>query len=590
MSLTVAMKNALSGLQLNQFGLSVTSNNISNVNTPGYTRKQVQQYSRSANGIGSGVEIGGVTRTVNDALLSELRNQMAKRGLNTTQSNYLDRVTDTFGVPGATNAINANIGRFGASFEALGTTPQSAQNQLNVVNDAVRMARQINDMANSTQNLRGQTDLDIAATVAKINQLAVRISNLNNDIVRGSAAASGGQSVTESQDRRDQAVRELSELVDVSTYNRSDGRMVVVIAGGYNLVSDSASTVAYSPSTAVSPSTTFGAITVNGAGDITSATRSGKLRSLIDLRDTTFPNYMAQLDSMALALRDRVNAAHNDGASFPAQRTLTGTQSGLAAGTVFPASTGAIRIAVTNATGAIVRVIDYNLPTVASTVGAVVTALNTALGVDGTATINASGQIVIQAASASNGIAINENTGQVGTTGQGLSHYFGLNDFFIGADNSSLNGDLALAISVNPTLVSNPSFVSRADLSLTATAGENGITPGDGSVAQRLAGVFSTQYSFGAVGGLPAQNSTIADFSASLIAYNATLTSVARSDKDNAESTLDNLDKRLSSDSGVSIDEEMSNMVLLQNAYNASAQIIKTVNAMFDQLERILGN
>jgi flagellar hook-associated protein 1 FlgK len=124
---------------------------------------------------------------------------------------------------------------------------------------------------------------------------------------------------------------------------------------------------------------------------------------------------------------------------------------------------------------------------------------------------------------------------------------------------------------------------------LTAIAGQNGIAPGDGTVAQRLAGVFTTNYSFSAVGGMPAMTSTISDFSASLISYNANLTARARSDNEISITTLDNLDKRISSDSGVSVDEEMSNMVQLQNAYNASAQVIKTVNAMFEQLERIMG-
>ncbi|TAH37558.1 MAG: flagellar hook-associated protein FlgK [Alphaproteobacteria bacterium] len=588
MSLTLAMRNALSGMNLNQFGLAVTSNNISNVNTPGYTRKIVQQMSRTANGIGGGVDIAGVTRRVNDGLARELRSQMSRMGLSNVQSTYLARVQDSFGTPGSANAINANIGRLAASFEALGATPQNTQTQADTVNDAVRMARQINSMATSTNNLRGQSDQEIGTTISRINELATQIDDLNDQIVQGINTTAGGSSVTDAQDRRDQAIRELAELVDVATYTRSDGRTMVTI-GGYNLVGDTVQTVAYTPAAVVSPSTTFGAITIGGVGDLTSRVTNGKLKSLITLRDTTLPNYMAQLDTMALALRDRVNAVHNDGTCVPAQRTLTGTQSGLAAGTVFPASTGAVRIAITDATGAIVRVVDYNLPAVASTVGAVTTAINAALGPDGTCTINASGQIVIQATNAANGVAINENTGQVGATGQGLSQYFGLNDFFTGTDNPAVNGDLALSLAVNPTLVSNPGYISRGDLSLTAVVGENGVAPGDGSVAQRLAAVFTTQYSFSAVGGMPAMTNTIGNFSAALISFNASLASTANSDYDISQTTIDNLDKRIGSESGVSIDEEMSNMVVLENAYNASAQVIRTVNQMFDELTRILG-
>lgn len=589
MSLTIAMRNALSGLQANQFGLALTSNNISNVNTAGYTKKIMQQVSRSANGIGGGVEIASVVRQVNDALLRELRSQMSRLGSSSVQTDYYESIQNSFGTPGAANAVNANIGRLGASFEALGTNPQNAQSQLDCINDAVRMARQINDMATSTQNLRGQADRDIAAQVNRINELATRIHELNDEIVRSSSSGGGGQSTTDAQDRRDQAVRELSELVDASTYTRADGRMMVVIAGGYNLVSDSPSTLAYTPAAAVSPATTFTAITINGAGDLTGAIRSGKMKSLIEMRDVTLQNYMGQLDTMALALRDRINAVHNDGTSYPAPNSLVGSQafSG-GAGTAFPASTGSVRIAVTDANGAIVRVIDYDLSTAPATIGGVAAAINALLGADGSCTINASGQMVITATNGANGIAINENTSNVGGTGRGFSHSFGLNDFLVGTDNTSLQGDLALSLAVHPTLISNPSRVARADLSLTAAATQTGITQGDGSVAQRLAGVFSTQYSFAASGGIPAMTSTIGDFSAAIISYNSSLASRARNDNEVAKNTLDNLDRRASSQSGVSIDEEMSNMVVLQNAYNASAQVIRTVNAMFDQLESIL--
>ncbi len=587
MSLTLAMRNALSGLNLNQFGLSVTSNNISNVNTPGYTRKMVQQMSRSVGGVGGGVDIAGILRRVNEGLNKELRGQMARFGSSQLQSSYLARVQDTFGTPGSTTAVNANIGRLAASFEALGAAPQSGQAQIDTVNDAVRMARQINDMATRTNALRGQADQEIVATVTSINELAQRVHDLNDQIVQGGNSSNGELSVADLMDQRDQALRELSELVDVSTYTRSDGRVIVNIAGGYNLVGDAVQTVGYNAANTVTPGTTFGAITIAGAGDLTSRFTGGKIKSLIDMRDTTLQNYMSQLDAMALALRDRVNAVHNDGTSFPAQRTLTGTQTTTGA-TVFPASTGAVRIAVTDANGAVVRVVDYTLPAVASTVGAVVTALNTALAPDGTVTLNANGQMVIQAANAANGIAINENTGNVGGTGVGFSHYFGLNDFFTGTDNTSLRGDLAMTLAVHPNLVSNPSYISRADLSLTAVATEVAIAPGDGSVAQRLAAVFTTQYSFAATGGMPAMTSSIGDFSASLIAFNANMAARSNSDFEIAQTTLDNLDKRAASESGVNIDEEMANMVVLENAYNASAQVIRTVNQMFEELSNIL--
>jgi flagellar hook-associated protein 1 FlgK len=583
MSLTVAMRNALSGLNLNQFGLAVTSNNISNVNTPGYTRKNVEQSSRVANGIGSGVDISRISRNVNNSLVRDLRNQMSRLGLAQTQQAYLDRMQDNFGKPGTANALNANIGRLGASFEAMGTNPQNSQYQLNTVSDAQRMARQINDLANATQNQRAQADQEISSTITQINRLANQIQALNDEVVRTGSVSTGGQSATDAEDRRDQALRELSELIDVSSYQRGDGRLVVVVAGGFNLVSDSAAQLGYTPATAVSPATVFNPITMNGSGNLTSRVASGKLRALIDLRDTTLQNQMAQLDATALALRNNLNAQHNRGTSLPAQRTLTGTLGGLTNATALTA-TGITRISVVDANGGIVANADIDLATTA-TVGDLITAINTALGANGTASL-VNGQLRIQAANAANGIAINENTSNVG--GLGFSNNFGMNDFLVGGDNPAQAGDLALSLAVNPTLISNPGFVSRHQLSLTATAGQTGIAPGDGSIAQALAGVFTTSYAFSANGGLPGMNSTIADYVASIIGLNANLSQQARNDNEIAMASMDNLDKRMAADTGVNIDEEMSRMVVLENAYNASAKVIQIVNQMFEQLESII--
>jgi flagellar hook-associated protein 1 len=72
----VAMRSALSGMQTMQTALAVTSNNIANANTDGYTKKTVNISSQAVDGIGSGVQVDSVTRTVNEFLMRDLRSQM----------------------------------------------------------------------------------------------------------------------------------------------------------------------------------------------------------------------------------------------------------------------------------------------------------------------------------------------------------------------------------------------------------------------------------------------------------------------------------------------------------------------------------
>ena len=75
MSLAITLSNALSGLVDGQSALQVTSNNVANANTVGYTRKTVDLESRLLDGIGAGVQISGVNRAVDEFLVREVRRE-----------------------------------------------------------------------------------------------------------------------------------------------------------------------------------------------------------------------------------------------------------------------------------------------------------------------------------------------------------------------------------------------------------------------------------------------------------------------------------------------------------------------------------
>ena len=78
MSLNIALMNAISGLQTNSKALDVTAQNVSNVNTVGYSYKTVHQQAVVIAGQGAGVEVASVTRTVNEFMILELRNAVTE--------------------------------------------------------------------------------------------------------------------------------------------------------------------------------------------------------------------------------------------------------------------------------------------------------------------------------------------------------------------------------------------------------------------------------------------------------------------------------------------------------------------------------
>src|SRR3546814_2986470 len=97
MPLARALSNALSGLQVNQAALQVTSNNVANVNTPGYSRKVVETSARVLGGQGAGVEISAISRAVNQFLMRDVRTETSTLGARQVRSEYYTRMQQMLG-------------------------------------------------------------------------------------------------------------------------------------------------------------------------------------------------------------------------------------------------------------------------------------------------------------------------------------------------------------------------------------------------------------------------------------------------------------------------------------------------------------
>ena len=431
MSLNLALLNALSGLQVNQRILDLTAQNVANVNTEGYSRKIANTASVIVGNTGGGVTLASVTRNVSEFLLRDLRAQTSALGESTVLDTFYGRMQDLFGTPGSGASLGAQVGQLADLFQALAVLPEDASRRIQVVNQAQFLANQFNDTSAKIQALRREADLDIANSITLINDKLAEIAELNLKIQQNIAL---NQPASDLQDQRDLALNAISEQMDVRYFVRDAGDVVIFTANGRPLLDRTPSTLTHDAVGTMSPSVswaagTVGPILLNGT-DITSEIASGRIAALIELRDTTLPDLHAQFEEMAGALHDTINALHNEGTSFKAIASLTGTKSFAAADT--PVWTGMARIAVTDAQGVVVEVQDFDLSTYA-TVGDFVTAVDGMANV--TAAINANGQVVITAA-AGNQIALNEmdSAVTVGSRTMGFSDFLGLNDLFVSGD------------------------------------------------------------------------------------------------------------------------------------------------------------
>jgi flagellar hook-associated protein 1 FlgK len=576
MSLEIALNSALTGLQTVQQALQITSNNVTNAGTEGFTRKSAQQVALVLAGQGAGVSITDVTRQVNDNLIRQLRAYTSTIGQVTVSNDYYKSTQQIFGTLDSNSSLTAGISDLNTAFQALATSPEDPTRQQAAITAAVTLAQRFNDSSDSLQQLRTQADQDISAAVNTVNLDLQKIAGLNDQIAKNYAT---GAPTGELLDQRDVALGDLAQQMDFTTFTRGNGEVVIVTGGGRVLLDGNAPTLTHTPISAADASVTYpGAIdgiNFNGV-DITSDIKSGKIAALVNMRDTALPNVQAQIDQLASTVADQVNAIHNDGAGFPAANSLTGTRTVAGADPV--AGTGIVRIAVVDGSGKLVQApLDLNLAGVA-TVTDVVNAVNAALGANGTAAI-VGGKLKITATNAANGIAINEGTSAIGT--QGFSDYFGLNDLFVSTSATSA----ARGLQVRSDIVTTPALVSRGDLSMTAAvAGDTAITSGNNSIISQIVDSFDANMSFSAAGGLPAGTTTYSDYSAQILGLNATNAANAKNTLDYQQGLYADLKNRSDSVSGVNIDEEMANLIKLQQNYGAVSRVISVTSSLMDTL------
>lgn len=584
MSLDIARSIAFSGLSATSVQISVTSSNISNADTTGYTTKTANQSSSVTNGVGTGVTVTGITSTVDKLLLKSLISATSDLGAADTSNTYLTSLEKLYGSTSSTDdastgtSLANSIAALESALSSLASTPSSASLQSNVISALDDVASQLRETSSGIQKLRSDADQDIASSIDDVNTDLQQIADLNAQIKQTAAA---GQSTADLEDQRNTALQDLASKMNISYFTASNGDLQIYTTSGQALVDSSVHTISYTAAAKVTAATTysagssssgFSAITVNGV-DITSQISGGDIGALITLRDTTLPAAQSQLDQLAQQLASVMNSVSNSASSVPAPTSLTGTTS-LTSGTALSA-TGAVRIAVTDESGDLVSYGDLDLSSY-PTVGDLVTAIN---GISGlSASVDSDGHLSISATGSGDGVAINEMTSSVGSADEGFSEYFGLNDL--------VTGTSAADIAVNSKILSGTNELQLAtlDSSSSLTAGSTVLSSGSATVVNAFYDALTDSRTFASTGGLAATTGSLADYASAIVsdvASKASQASTTYTAKETAQSTYAS---SLSSQSGVNLDEESAKLSTLQNKYSAASALIQAINAMYSAL------
>lgn len=307
-SLLGTMSIAMGALEAQQAGLATTTNNIANLNTPGYTRERpVLQEADPVlnNGVayGTGVKLQGIESLRDSILNLQIDNETQQQGQSQAYVSAMSQAQTLF--PDDTSGIGQQISIFFQSLNSLSTDPSNLALRQSVLSAANGLASAFNGAASQLSAQRSSLDQNAEQATGEVNQLTQQIAGLNQKLAVLSSASQGYGSFL---DQRDSLVQKLSGLIDVSVIN--DGTSITLTTKqGATLVADGQS---FALSTALDPASGVQHIYSQGA-DITGKISGGQLGGLLQARDQTLPAMQTQLDALAGGLVQALNTAHAQG-------------------------------------------------------------------------------------------------------------------------------------------------------------------------------------------------------------------------------------------------------------------------------------
>lgn len=294
-------------LETQRFGLDVVGQNIANVNTPGYTKRVVDIVELPPSDplrAGDGSAVAGV-RSLRDRLIDRrLREEVSQGERERAVADMLGTVEVALGTIG--DSLDSSLTDFFDAFARLTETPLSATARQEVVLQGESLARAFNTMASRFEAAVADADTRVRSTVDQINDLATRIASLNESLSGTSSTSAAGLNL---RDQVNQAVTQLSTLVDLSVVERPDGGFDVSLGNGAPLVIGEH---AYRLAVADRAVTGLAEIVAGGAV-VTSAVTGGQLGGLLRVRDAVLPGYQAGLDALAHSVAIEANALHQAG-------------------------------------------------------------------------------------------------------------------------------------------------------------------------------------------------------------------------------------------------------------------------------------
>jgi flagellar hook-associated protein 1 len=623
MGVNQALSAALAGIGVTQQAISVIAGNVANSNTAGYVEESVNKSELGTAGMaGTSIESDGINRNLNTLLQSQLWTETSGGSYADSVAQLYQQLQNMYGTPGSSTSFDATFNNFTTALQSLSTNPSSYSNQSEVITAAQALAQNLNSMTTGIQQLRTQTEAGIANDVQSANGLLQNVADINTKLEGTGSNPDGAAAALE--DQRDEDITQLTQLMNVNVVQGSNNQVSLYTGTGLQLVSsgqasqmsfNNAGTLTATSLWSANPSQDgAGTITLTAPGGATNdvisdgAIQSGQIGAYLQMRDTILPQAQAQLDEFA-----------NQTSQALSNKTVSGTavtSGGLNGfnvdvGSLSPGNTAQFTYTDSGNVQHTITVVDtpsgMSLPKQTSasnpnntTIGidfsagisSVVSQLNLQFGSDlqfsnpsGTllqvVNANGSGNVVNALSATSTMTSLTSGSPQLQLFVDGNQPITGA----LTAAGGSQTTGLAGRIGVNTALINSP--VNLVAYSPTTTAGD--ATRPNFMLSQMTTASVTYSSSSGIGTAQSPYSGTLAQYLSQVVTVQAQAANAATNLQQGQDTVLTALQQRFNTESGVSIDTEMSNLIALQNAYAANARVMSTIQSMMQTLLHIGG-
>ena len=578
MGIGTAFNIGRSALAASQLGVQVASNNLANAATPGYTRQTLGlqpipgDASTQEGQIGQGVRFTGVRRQLDPAIETRFNASISEsaaaqevlRGFSGVET-ILNELTDL--------DLSSELGNFFTGWSELANGTQA---QAQVVEQGQLLAGFIQRLRSDLTSQRGELDQRLGALTREANNALTEIARLNEQVT---TSESGGGTNNPLRDQRDQLVRDLSEILDVTVIEQASGAIDVLVGSAPVVLGSRSQGVELRNIPSGDRIETQVAIAATGQVlDV----RKGKIGGVIESRDGAVDETIERLDQLAGQLIFQINSLHATGAnargltSAGSQLRIATADQSLAISTPANASFNDLPVKPTNG-GFLVRTVDESTGAVTTTrididldgltntgapgfgddtsIQGIASAIGSITGLS--ASVAGDGRLSITASQGT--------TFSFGDDSSGILAVLGVNSYFTGAD--------ATDIAVSERLTASPLALTTGRY-IDGTFHENGTSLAIADLQDNGIEAFEGQ-SAGAFWRTAVQTLSVQTGSARVIAESTTL-------------VRDGLESQRLAMSGVDTDEEALNLIQFQRAYQGAARIIQTTNEMLDTLINLI--